>query len=198
MFRALAWVHPVPLAITWAHAIVCCTRIPAGEVDRGTIDVLLGLPVSRWSVHTSDTLVWLAGSVWFFIAGIAGTLCGGSLAGAPITLPRTVVAATNLLALYLAVGGIARLFSAWSDRRGRAVGVAFLFVAASFLFNYLTQFWPAIERLGFLSLLHYHRPITVFRRGAVPLGDIGVLLAVAITAWVAAGWSFARRDLTTT
>ena len=47
MFQAMAWVHPVPLALTWAHAILSCTRVPAGEVDRGTADVLLSLPVSR-------------------------------------------------------------------------------------------------------------------------------------------------------
>ncbi|MHC5008366.1 MAG: hypothetical protein ACYTGF_13520 [Planctomycetota bacterium] len=45
---AIAWVHPVVLAIIWTHAIVLGTRVPAGEIDRGTIDVLLGLPVSRW------------------------------------------------------------------------------------------------------------------------------------------------------
>jgi len=40
------------LAIVWRHAIVCCTRVPAGEVDRGTIDVLLGLPISRWTLFS--------------------------------------------------------------------------------------------------------------------------------------------------
>src|SRR5262245_44172364 len=43
LFHSIAWVHPVVLALTWAHALVCCTRVPAGEVDRGTVDVLLGL-----------------------------------------------------------------------------------------------------------------------------------------------------------
>ena len=34
MFQAMAWVHPVPLALVWAHAIISCSRVPAGEVDR--------------------------------------------------------------------------------------------------------------------------------------------------------------------
>src|SRR5437868_11033489 len=59
LFASIAWVHPVVLALVWAHAIICCTRVPAGEVDRGTIDVLLGLPVSRWSLYVSETLVWI-------------------------------------------------------------------------------------------------------------------------------------------
>src|SRR5262245_35132305 len=54
-FMSVPWAHPVVLALVWAHAIVCCTRVPAGEVDRGTIDVLLGLPVSRWQVLGAET-----------------------------------------------------------------------------------------------------------------------------------------------
>ena len=32
MFQAIAWVHPVALALLWAHATISCTRVPAGEV----------------------------------------------------------------------------------------------------------------------------------------------------------------------
>ena len=55
LFVAMPWVHPVVLALVWAHAIIVCTRVPAGEVDRGTIDVLLGLPVSRWWLYVTET-----------------------------------------------------------------------------------------------------------------------------------------------
>src|SRR5437868_12941651 len=58
MFQAMAWVHPVPLALAWAHALLCCTRVPAGEVERGTADILLGLPISRWELFFSETSVW--------------------------------------------------------------------------------------------------------------------------------------------
>src|SRR5262245_22368721 len=33
LFTSIPWVHPVLLAVIWAHAIICCTRMPAGEVD---------------------------------------------------------------------------------------------------------------------------------------------------------------------
>ena len=78
MFQAMAWVHPVVLGLAWAHAVVCCTRVPAGEVDRGTIDVLLGLPVSRREVFLSETLVWLACGAAMFAAGLAGNLLGAT------------------------------------------------------------------------------------------------------------------------
>src|SRR5205809_3926951 len=77
MFQSMAWVHPVPLALTWAHAIVSCTRVPAGEVDRGTADVLLSLPVSRWEVFISETIVWLSSGAALLTAALAGNLLGG-------------------------------------------------------------------------------------------------------------------------
>src|SRR5712691_7780964 len=77
MFQAMAWVHPVPLALTWAHAILSCTRVPAGEVDRGTADVLLSLPVSRWEVFISETMVWLVCGLGILAAALAGNLLGG-------------------------------------------------------------------------------------------------------------------------
>src|SRR2546427_11080832 len=48
MFQAMAWVHPVVLALTWAYVLLSCTRVPAGEVDRGTADALVRLPVLCW------------------------------------------------------------------------------------------------------------------------------------------------------
>ena len=56
---SLACVHPVVLTLVWAHEIMFCTRIPVAEIDRGTIDILLSLPVSRWQVYRTETLVWL-------------------------------------------------------------------------------------------------------------------------------------------
>ena len=79
MLSALAWVHPVMLALVWAHAILCCTRVPAGEVDRGTLDVLLGLPVSRWQLYCAETAVWLASGMVVLLLGTAGNTLGSWL-----------------------------------------------------------------------------------------------------------------------
>ena len=76
MIAAFAWVHPVVLALLWGHAIAYCTLAPAGEVDRGTIDMLLGLPVSRWQLYLAGSVVWLAAGVVLMLAAVAGHLIG--------------------------------------------------------------------------------------------------------------------------
>jgi ABC-2 type transport system permease protein len=200
LFTSIAWVHPVPLALVWAGAIVGCTRVPAGEVDRGTIDVLLGLPVSRRQVFLSESAVACAAGIALMAAAGAGHMLGAlgvppQLRAAPA---RLIIVLANLLCLYLAVGGIAWLVSSLSDRRGRAITAVFVIVLASFLLNYLAQFWKPAQQLAFLSILHYDRPLTIIRDGTCPTRDMLVLLTVAAAFWLTAGLIFARRDLATT
>ncbi len=199
LFGSIAWVHPVVLATIWAHAIICCTRVPAAEVDRGTIDVLLSLPVSRWALFRSETLVWLASAVVLLCLAVVGNVIGSSrVASASRPDARHIlIVVTNLFCLYLAVGAGGWFFSALSDRRGRAIGIVFALLLASFLLNYLAQLWEPAQRVAFLGILRYYRPLFILRDGAWPLRDLSVLVSVAIALWVAAGTVLARRDLAT-
>jgi len=198
-FAAMAWVHPVVLACVWAHAIVICTRVPAGEVDRGTIDVLLGLPVSRWQVYISETAVWLAAAVFILLLAFLGNAIGST--GVPtefrLDKARIGMVLVNLLCMYVSVGSFALLVSALSDRRGRAITLVFLVVLGSFLLNYLAEFWEPLSRFAFLSVLKYYRPLQVVRDGHWPWRDLAILLTTAIGFWTAGGVIFSRRDLTT-
>ena len=196
---AIAWVHPMVLALIWAHAIVSGTRLPAGEVDRGTIDVLLGLPASRTRIYGCELVGWLGSGLVVIVMGLVGNLVGGWwLAREPqgVSAPLIMVVA-NLYCLYIAVGGMACLASSLSDRRGRAVGVAFAIVVASFLLNFLVQFWQPARAVSFLSVLDYYRPIFVFRDARWPVGDMLTLTLVGAALWTTGAVIFARRDIRT-
>ena len=192
------WVHPVVLVVIWAHGITFCTRVPAGEIDRGTIDILLGLPVTRWQVYVCESLVW-ALSGWALLAmGMLGNLTGSLMATESLPDPgRFSAVVVNLYCLYLAVGAVALALSAMSTRRGRAVGATFAVVVVSFSLNLLAEFWAPAEKVAFLSLLHYYRPLFALRGDGWPLADIMVLLSVGGSLWIAGGVVFHRRDIHT-
>jgi len=199
MLHSFVWVHPIVLSIIWAQEIAFCTRVPAGEIDRGTADFLFGLPVSRVRIYVSETVVWLGTGVVLLAAGAVGNQIGG------VFLPSgfrggsvwTAAILANVFSMYLAIGGMTLLVSAVSDRRGVAVGVAFGVVLASFLVNLLAQFWPAAERLAFLSVLNYVRPFQIVRDHAVPWGDMLLLAVVALVFWTMGAVLFTRRDIRT-
>jgi hypothetical protein len=199
IFQSIAWVHPVVLSLVWAHALVCCTRVPAGEVDRGTADVLLGLPVSRWDVFISETLMWFVCGMAILAAALAGNFVGclGLPSAQRPQLSRLFIVVLNLFCLYFAVAGLSCLVSSMSNRRGRAMTMVFLMLLAVFLLNYLAEFWRPLASIAFLNPLHYHRPVNVLGTGAWPWKHMALLLGFGGAMWLAGGAVFARRDLST-
>ncbi len=196
---SIPWVHPMVLTLVWAYAILCCTRVPAGEVDRGTIDVLLGLPVSRMCVYVCELVVWLGSGALVVVLGLFGHWVGARCAGpeTPRPVVQLVIVCVNLYCLYLAVGGIACLVSSLCDRRGRAIGIVFAIVVASFLLNFLAPFWGFAKSVSFLSVLDYYKPLFILRDTTWPVADLGVLIGVGGVLWMVGALITARRDICT-
>jgi hypothetical protein len=197
--QAFLWVHPVVLALIWGHEISFCTRMPAGEIDRGTVDILLSWPVSRRVVYVCETVVWLASGVF---------LIGMGLLGHRLTAPTmpdemrpdlgsAALVMLNLFCVYLAVGGIAFLVSACSDRRGRAVAVVFALLLASFLLTFLAQYWDPARHIAFLSVMEYYQPAKILGSGQLPWADVLVLLVVGAATWLSGCEIVARRSICT-
>jgi ABC-2 type transport system permease protein len=199
MLQSIVWVHPVVFALLLAHAIMSCTRVPVGEVDRGTVDVLFSLPVSRWQIFLSESFIWVVSGATVLAAAFAGNALGG-LAFPPeqrAEVWKMLLAVLNLFCLYFAVSGFTWLLSSLSNRRGRAMTTVFIVFLGFFLLGYLAQFWQPLERFVFLSPLQYHRPYLVFLSGIGPWKDMAILIGIGGTLWVAAGFTFSRRDLCT-
>ena len=197
--QAFLWVHPTVLTILWAHEVMYCSRIPAGEIDRGTADFLLCLPVSRWKVFSAETIGWLISGICILVSGYVGHLIASLTVQPEMRLSpvHTLMVMTNLAAVYLAVGSFAFLLSALSDRRGRAIGVVFAIMLASFLLNFLAQFQEWAKRISWLSVMEYYRPAIIIQTGAFPWTDVGILLCMTLTFWVAAGVIFRTRSICT-
>ncbi|MDA7980327.1 MAG: ABC transporter permease [Pirellulales bacterium] len=196
---ALAWVHPVILATLWAHEITFCTRMPAGEVQRGTSDILLSWPVPRWTILVSECLVWMCSGALLFVMVAAGNRVGHYIADtdSPTPVGHILPVLVNFFALYLVVGGVAWLASVLTDRRGRAISVTFSVVIVSFLINFLVPFWKPAEHVAFLGLLHYYQPAAILKQGEWPLGNIVTLLSAGFVLWMASLFIFSRRNVST-
>ena len=171
----------------------------AGEVDRGTIDVLLGLPVSRTQLYLCVTVVSLGAGLCVLLSGLAGNLIAGWFVGPEVrTAPgRLATIVANLYCLYIAVAGAALLISSVSDHRGRAVGITFAFILASFFLSFLAQFWAPAKAMALVSVLTYYRPLLIVENSGWPIGNMVVLVSVGAAFWLAGAIVFARRDICT-
>jgi hypothetical protein len=197
--QAIIWVHPTVLALIWAQEIVFCTRVPPGEIDRGTIDVLLSWPISRRGIFLTESLFSAAIGLALCLSMFAGHFLARQFANsaAPPELTRVLLVLANLYCMYLAVAAVTLLIASLSNHRGRAMAAIFAMVLASFLLNFLVQFWPQVERLGWLSILHYYRPAETLATGRLAWPHLTVLLSITGIAWIVADEIFARRSIST-
>lgn len=200
MVLSLAWVHPVVLALVWGHAIALCSRLPAGEIGSGTIDVLLSWPVSRTRVYLSHTLIWLAAGTVVLLTALIANISAARFVAPEFRTPpgRLLIVLVNLWCLYVAVVGLTSCISAMSSNRGRAVGVTFGLLLASFLLNFLVEVWKPAKGIAFLSILEYYRPLHILQAATWPLGDLTVLLGLGVVFWLAGALIFARRNICST
>lgn len=199
MMQGFLWIHPSVLALVWAHELMYCSRLPAAEIDRGTIDFLLGLPTSRWKLFISETIGWMITGAIIVGCGLTGHLLASSSLQPSMRpgLYAITCIGVNFFAVYLAVGGIAFLISASSDRRGRTIGVMFAVLLASFLLNFLAQFWAPAKSFSFLSVMEYYRPAYIIQSGVFPWSDVFCLGVIGLTAWTAGGMVLRSRSVCT-
>jgi ABC-2 type transport system permease protein len=199
-FLSIAFTHPLVLILLCAFTIAVASRALAGEIERGTIDVLLAAPVTRLQFTLASFAAFASGLGMLLLAHWAGLRLGLRLTGirpSAGTLPALGYASLNLASLIVCVGGYSFLCSALTSERGRAAGLAAGISVVFYFFNVTAQLWEKAQFMQYLSIFHYHRPLPVLASGAPALGDMAVLCSIAAIAFLAALWVFARRDIAT-
>ena len=194
---AVCFTHLVVVVLAWGTIIAIVTRVSVGEIERGTADLLLSLPVSRLTVVLSTSLVWILAAALLAFSALIGVWIGGLFFAGDeqIKLLRFVPAAVNLFALHLAVGGLCQLVSGIANRRGIAIGVVVGIALVSVTLNFIEPFIQPIQRFRFLGLLCYFRPVDIVRTAQWPIQHCLVLLGVAIACWTIGTIAFCRKDI---
>ncbi len=196
-FMSIGFAHPFLYAVTWAFLLTTCTRVIVGEIDRGTSDLLLTLPISRASHYISVSAVWIAMGIPICVAVWVGILIGPMFLPRPEPIDMRVLwlPVANLFALYVAIGCMTMMLSSFMTRRGPAVGLTLGLLLAGFVHNFICTLTPEMKSWGFLSLLSFYRPLESIRAHALPWGDVGVLMAFAAVSWGVGLVKFQSRDL---
>lgn len=195
---AVCFTHAVVLMLSGSVVVATSSRIAAGEVERGTADLLLTLPIPRSTILVSTTLAW-------GLAGIAVAICpllGIGLATllfdlADVRLNAYWPAVANLAALLLAMGGATTLAANLTFRRGLAIGWVVGVAVVSMAIHLVEPFLESLSAIRFLGLLNYLRPVDIVRSGEWPWSDISILLGIGAVAWLVGGALFLKRDIPT-
>jgi ABC-2 type transport system permease protein len=205
---SIGYVHPLIQTILCVWAIGRASGAIAGEIDRGTMELLLAQPVARPRVLLAHFLVdWLAIPILCLSLWL-GTWLGSSLVGLlDSATPRMRVdvwqfgpSLLNVAFLAFAVSGYTIWLSAAGRFRGRVLGLAVLVTLLQFLVNVIGQLWGVMRPLRPFTVFYYYQPQQIILNPDWA-SDLQVwlrltaLLAVGTAGYLGALWTFVRRDL---
>jgi ABC-2 type transport system permease protein len=204
---SIGYVHPLIQTILCIWAIGRASGAIAGELDRGTLELLLAQPVARYQLIAAHFVVDLVTIPLLALSMWAGT-CLGVLAfglGEPSAEIPTFAevasfapALANVALLLFAVTGYTMLLSAAGRWRPRVMGIAVLLTLLQFLINVIAQAWKTIEWTRPLTVFYYYQPQPLIlgkADAAEAVRNAVVLCLIGTLGYVLALWTFCRRDL---
>ena len=193
---AFGWNHPIALAMGGAAAIVLAARAVAGEIETGTLELVLSHPLSREAYFAGQVIFAAAGLAALVFCGALGTLVGERLYGLQALGPGTLaLLAVNFFLLQSAWFGVTLLVSVFGREAGRVAFTGFLVALISYLVQVIAQIWPAAAFLLPFSPNAYYEPRAIVRSGALPAKSIAVLGGLAVLSIGISLWRFRRRDI---
>jgi ABC-2 type transport system permease protein len=208
-FLAVELLHPIVVILASLWAVSRAASAISGEIDRGTMELLLSQPVPRGRLVLAHLAVDALVIPAVCLSIVAGTQLGLWLVG-PFEVDYSVLdklppqarvlvrkgppvldvsaarqgwAVLNLAALTFAISGVSMAVTATGRSRWRALGVAALVVVVMFVANVIGQLWEDAAFVRPATVFYYYQPQKVWL-DAVWTADLG-------DAW-AGGRPFAR------
>jgi hypothetical protein len=199
-FRGIVCLGYFDLAIVIALLAlsIALATVPASEVESGFADLILARPLPRhWLITRTIALLLLA--IFMMLAMMLAGTCIGLAIFAPKNVtwpsPRMLASlALNLGLLMLCWGGVAMAFGT-ACRRTVASSITGLLALVALLLDLTGRLWPPANSVAWLSPFRYFIPFDIVMGTELPIENILVLWAIAMTGFTVAYFLFSQRDI---
>lgn len=201
----LSYVDPVVLLVTGAWGIARGSDSVSGEIDRGTMEMLLAQPVSRASLLLVHATVTTLGAAVIVAAGWLGLVAGAATVplepavAAKIYLPSSL----NLFAFTFFMAGLTTMVSSWDRQRWKTIGLVAAFYLIELVVEMVARAVPKVAWLEYLTFRSAFEPHVIAARAiddlpgawTLSLQYSAVLLGLGVLCHAAASVIFSRRDI---
>lgn len=166
----------------------------AGEEERGTLELLLSNPLTRWRVVVEKFGAMVIATLMLMLVFWVGLAVGSMAIGMEISLFKLAEACFSAALLGLTFGALALAVGCARGKRGLSIGVASALGVVAYFLNAVAPVVEVLKPARKLSPFYYYIGADPLTNGlnlghaAVSVGLTVVLLAVALIA-------FERRDL---
>jgi beta-exotoxin I transport system permease protein len=192
---AIGYNHPFVLFLYMLYAVGTPTGLLAGEVQRGTMELILSRSVTKTQVYICAGILTLAGMFTLVVVMFLGTVAAVNIFTFKDRVPLDVFfrIAINGGLLASTFGAFSLLCAGTFGRVYAAVSVAVAFLVVNYFVAIISNWWP---RTAFL------RPATLFYLvdssnfwAGWPLRNMGILVVILLAAAGFGAVIWHRRDL---
>jgi ABC-2 type transport system permease protein len=193
---AIGYNHPLIMILYMLYAVGVPTNLLAGEVARGTMELILSRQTTKTQVYTCAGLITVVGMFAMVLAMFLGTVAGTTLYEftQDVPLHDFFKIGINGGLMASAVGAMA-LLAAACFRRPVAVGLTVSYLVVMYFTSFVSEWWPRMAFLSPTTLFHYINGFDIFVKHVWPIRDMAVLVTVMIVATMLGGIIWQRRDL---
>ncbi len=198
---ALAFVDPVVVLAATVWGITRGSDAVSGQLERGTMEMLLAAPVRRTAVFLTQALATTAAAAVLcgvLLLAVWSAVSLGPWAG-KVEPWRFVPAVANVFGLMVCMAGIAACVSAADSHRWRSVGIMCGFYVAAILAKLVGRLSGSLGWVGYLSVLNAYEPQQLVGGGPAAWELLarydGILLGLGLAAYGVGALIFSRRDL---
>ena len=178
----------------FAYTIGLGGSATAGEEERGTIDMLMALPIPRWRVVFEKYVSIVVGTVVLALALLGGIAAGGLAAGLQLRLDGLAAMIASAVLLSLLFGALAMWIGALSGRRTLSIGLAFGLAVGSYFVYSFSELVDVIKPIRPISPFTYYIGDNPLVNG-LQSTNVAVLAGATLVFLVLALVAFQRRDL---
>lgn len=194
---AFGFNHPLVLILLAINALLIPTRDIGGEIESGTMELLLAYPLRRSELLIS---LWMTGAVILLL--IISAAYGGSLAAISIFYElhrdfafKMLQIAANLWLLFVVIFSFTLLLATFGKEGGKIGTRAAAVILTFYLLHFLSSIWNALEFSKPFNIFTYYQPAKLmFDQDSFWLNSLVLIVLAGICLSISLK-QFNRRDI---
>jgi ABC-2 type transport system permease protein len=200
---SLLFVHVVTLLVCIGWAVGRGSDPICGEIGRGTMDMLVSLPVWRSTLILVPAVAATFGSAILASSILIGIALGLQTVDhtEEILLRQFIPGAINLFSLIFCLTGITTALSSIINDRWRTIALTVGFYLVSFIIEAVGRIWPAGSWLHYCTFLSVYQPQELIllhgNSFLIQAKYDGLLLGIGLICYTLGAVIFSRRDIPT-
>ena len=180
------------LVLAYASAAI------AGEVEKGTIELLLAQPISRLKIFFAKYFSGLVIIAAFILLSNFSVVPFSLLHNVDFRLQNYLAISILGFLFAFAIYGICIMLSSFSSSKGKPMAVTGGLLIIMYALNVFSAFQESVENLKYASFFHYYDFASAAIHNQLDALNLSVFLVVGIITTIIGAFIFVKRDIATT